>query len=163
MNRMMPKSFVIAAIASLMFATSGCVSKSAYDTKVRELQTQVEHAQERAEDLAANARLLQKEAEANSKLLADEIERLKKDLAAAKAATEKAEKEAMEAVTEVKGAARKAKRDDAEKIKALEGEIATAKEAAAKAEQARKEAETKLKALEEKQTPKTPTDAKSLK
>jgi hypothetical protein len=62
--------------------------------------------------------------------------------------------------TEVKDAAKKAKRDAANKIKALEGEVSAAKEAAAKAEQVRKEAETKLKVLEEKPAPKNPANAK---
>ena len=42
----------------------------------------------------------------------------------------------------------------------LESELTAAKQAAARAEQAQKEVEAKLKALEEKQSPKTPADAK---
>lgn len=42
MTRMMPKFVVGAAIASLMFVTGGCVSKSDYDTTVGELKTQAD-------------------------------------------------------------------------------------------------------------------------
>ena len=40
MARMMSRFVVGGAIASLLFVTSGCVSKSNYNTKVGELKTQ---------------------------------------------------------------------------------------------------------------------------
>ena len=169
MTRMMPKFVVGVAIASLMFVTSGCVSKSDYDTKVGELKTQAEKAQKDAE---AKIKSLEGEVAA-AKEVADkvkgaegraEIEGLEKDLAAAKEATEKAVKDATDKadkdIAAAKEEAEKAQKEAADKIKGLEGEVAAAKEAAAKAEKAQKDAEAKIKALEEKPAPKKPADTK---
>jgi hypothetical protein len=49
MNRIRPQFAFIVAIGSLMLVISGCVSKSDYDTKVREMKTQAEKAQQEAE------------------------------------------------------------------------------------------------------------------
>ena len=141
MTRMMPRFVVIAAIASLMFVTGGCVSKSDFDTKVSELKAQ--------SDKLATAEKAVKDAEAKIKDLAGavagKIQGLEKDLAAAK---EAAAKDATDA---------------AAKIKALEGQLAAAQDAAAKAQQAQKDAEAKLKAMEKKPAPKTPADEKPAK
>jgi len=139
---MMPKCVVGAAIALLMLVTSGCASKPAYETKMRDLNTQAEKVQNDAE---AKIKALEREiaeakeaAQKERRAVADKIEGLERKLAAAKEATEKAIKEATD------------------KIKALEGEVTAAKEAAAKAQRAWMEAEAKRKALEEKPAPKKP-------
>jgi colicin import membrane protein len=146
---MIPKFVVGVAIASLMFVTSGCVSKSNYDTKVAELKTQA--------DKLANAEKAQKDAEAKIKAMEGEV-------AAAKEATDKAEKEHKAVADKVNGlekdlaaakeAAEKAVKNATEKANK---DIATAKDAA---EKAQKEAEAKLKALEEKPATEKPTGAK---
>ena len=91
---------------------------------------------------------------ASAKKAADKAD---KDIVAAKEATAKAVKEATEkadkAVAAAKEVAEKAQKEAADKIKALEGDLTAAKEAKAKAEQALKDAEAKLKTLEEKPAP----------
>ncbi|MGO9115419.1 MAG: hypothetical protein ACLP9L_39920 [Thermoguttaceae bacterium] len=142
MTRMMPKFVVGAAIVLLTFVTGGCVSKSDYDAKVGEMQTQASRVQKDAEaKIKSMVAAAKQAAEKEQKALAEKVEGLEKDLATAKEATEKAVKDAA---------------DKADKIKTLEAQLAAAKEATAKAEQAQKDAEAKVKALEEKPTPSTP-------
>jgi hypothetical protein len=160
---MIPK-FVIAAIASLIFVTTGCVSKSDYDTKVGELTIRAEKAQKEAE---AKIKALEEEV-AVAKKAADIAKQFEARAIIAKAEADKAKAEALaqKKEAEVAKAEALAQKKEAEaKIKSLEGEVAVAKdkEAKAKAEaeetlarerllqvREKEKVEAKLKALEAK-------------